>query len=93
MIEQSFLSDIADYIDNRIHSVRLNDSVIFTKWTVKEAQDCCVSLEFMVPYGTVDSITKIEILDAESAVISTNNVNVPITSDTVILQAFEVEEG
>lgn len=93
MIKDTFISDVASYIEQRISSVRLNQSYIIDDFVVKEVQECCVAMEIMVPYGSVDTINVIELLDVSGKVISTNDVVVPITSDTVILHAFEVEEG
>lgn len=93
MIERLFLSDVSQYVDNRIHSVRLNGTFRITKFHVKEVQDTTVSMEFLVPFGSVGTIEEIELLDHNEQLISSNSVNVPITSDTVILHAFEVKEG
>ncbi|WP_368653776.1 ketopantoate hydroxymethyltransferase [Ornithinibacillus sp. 4-3] len=93
MINHSFINDVANYIEQRISSVRLNNSYIIDQFVVKESQNCCVAMEILVPYGSVDTINVIDLLDENGEVISTNDVVVPITSDTVILHVFEVEEG
>lgn len=93
MIEQAFLNDVAGYIDGRIDKVRLNESYVISEFYVKEIQQSTVAMEFMVPHGSVGVIEKIDLLDRENKVISSNSVTVPITSDTVILHSFEVREG
>ncbi|SFM29295.1 hypothetical protein SAMN04487943_11265 [Gracilibacillus orientalis] len=93
MINQSFINDVATYIEQRISSVRINNSYVIDNFVVKEVQECCVAMEILVPHGSVDTITVIDLLDENGKVISTNDVVVPITSDTVILQSFEVMEG
>ncbi|AUJ25201.1 ketopantoate hydroxymethyltransferase [Virgibacillus dokdonensis] len=93
MIKQPFINDVARYIEQQITSVRLNNSYIINGFVVKEVQGCCVSMEILVKHGSIDTITVIDLLDEDGEVISTNDVVVPITSDTVILQSFEVREG
>ncbi|NBJ68921.1 MULTISPECIES: ketopantoate hydroxymethyltransferase [Clostridia] len=93
MIKQPFINDVARYIEQQITSVRLNNSYIINSFVVKEVQGCCVSMEILVKHGSIDTITIIDLLNEDGEVISTNDVVVPITSDTVILQSFEVREG
>ncbi|GAB2558125.1 hypothetical protein [Gracilibacillus alcaliphilus] len=93
MIRESFINDVAAYIEQRISAVRLNNSHIINQFVVKEVQGCCVAMEIMVPHGIVSTINVIDLLDENLEVISTNDVVVPITADTVILQSFEVREG
>lgn len=93
LIKQSFINDLARYIEQQITSVRLNNSYIINSFVVKEVQGCCVSMEILVKHGSIDTITVIDLLNEDGEVISTNDVVVPITSDTVILQSFEVREG
>ncbi|WP_067843573.1 hypothetical protein [Amphibacillus sediminis] len=92
MIKQAFLDDVANYINTRIKKIRLNDSYLIDQFVVKQVQQSTVTMEFLVPFGSVEVIDKIDLIDQENQVISTNSVTVPITSDTVILQSFEVKE-
>lgn len=92
MIKQAFLDDVANYINTRIIKIRLNDSYLIDQFVVKQIQQSTVTMEFLVPFGSVEVIDKIDLIDQENQVISTNSVTVPITSDTVILQSFEVKE-
>lgn len=93
MITASIIHEVAEYVNGRIAKVVLNGSYEITSFEVKEATDGTVALNYIVPAADVPLITSIELADASGAVISSNNVNVPIASDTLMLQTIEVKEG
>lgn len=92
MIATEFLHDIADYVDDRIAKVVLNDSYEITEFVVKAVTDNVVALNYIVPADEVSLVTLIELKDGEDNLITTNDVNVPIMSDTMILQTIETKE-
>lgn len=93
MITASIIHEVAEYVNGHIAKVVLNGSYEITSFEVKEATDGTVALNYIVPAADVPLITSIELADASGAVISSNNVNVPIASDTLMLQTIEVKEG
>ncbi|MBN2980101.1 ketopantoate hydroxymethyltransferase [Cohnella algarum] len=92
MITQSFLMDVAEYVDGRIAKVVINGTYVITEFEAKDVAENTVALNYIVPVADVSLITTIELMDAADNVISSANVNVPITTDTLMLQNIEVKE-
>lgn len=93
MIANSFLTGVANYTNSKIAKVVLNDTVEITNFVIKEVIDATVGLQYIVPASSVSLVTKIDLRDNVNNVISTNNVYVPITSDTLMLQTILVKEA
>lgn len=93
MISKFLLVEIAHIIDQKIAKVVLNGNYEITDFTLKQVSETSAVLNYRVNAGTVGTITKIELKDAQNNVISTNNVNVPITTDTILVQSILVKEG
>lgn len=92
MINTQFLTDIANYIDGRVVKVKLNETYEITDFEVKEVTNSTLALNYVVPVAELTLITKIELKDAADVVVASNDVHVPITSDTLMLQTIEVKE-
>lgn len=92
MINEQFLYDIAEYVDERVAKVVINESYEITEFEVKAVTNNVLALNYIVPASEVSLITKIELKDTENNQITANDVNVPITSDTLMLQTIEVKE-
>lgn len=92
MIASTFLADVAQYTNGRIAKVVLNDTVEITKFTIKEVTGSQLGMQYVVPAASVSLVTKIDLRDKDNKVISTNNVYVPIASDTLLLQTINVKE-
>jgi len=92
MINQSFLHDVAVYANDRINKVVINGSYVITEFTVKQVNGSTVALNYIVPVANVSLITLIELKDASNNIISSNNVNIPITADHLMLQTIEIRE-
>lgn len=92
MISTSLLNDIAEYLDSRVAKVVLNESYEITNFQVKAVTDNVLALNYIVPVADVMLITKIEIKDATNVVLTSDVVNVPIASDTFMLQTIEAKE-
>jgi len=92
MINAQFLHDVAQYVNTRIAKVVLNGSYVITDFTARAVEDGMVALNYLVPVEDVSLITLIELRDVDNALITTDAVNVPITSDTKMLQTIEAKE-
>ncbi len=93
MIETSFLHDVAVYVDGRVAKVVINGSYTITSFKVKQVTDSTLALNYIVPVSAVQLITQIDLQDASGKVLTRNAVNVPISSDTLILQTILIEEA
>lgn len=92
MITSTFLHDVAVYVDDHIDKVVLNGSYEITDFEVKQVTGSTLALNYMVRVADVSLITLIELKDSSNNVKTSNVVNVPIASDTIMLQTIEVKE-
>lgn len=93
MITTEFLHDVAVYANGRVKKVVLNGSYEIADFEIKQVNENILSMKYMVPFGSVEAISKIELQGTAGEVISTNEVAVPITTDTLLLQTLKVKEG
>lgn len=93
MIEQAFLMEIAEYTENKIAKVVLNDSLVITDFLVKEINDTKVGMQYLIPAALISLVTKIVLVDHNDSAISANEVYIPIASDTLLLQTIQVKEA
>lgn len=92
MIQSQFLHDVADYVDSRIAKVVLNGSFTITDFDQRDVTDSTVALNYIVPAASISLITQIDLKDQNDILISSDAVNVPVPSDTLMLQTIEVKE-
>lgn len=92
MIAEQLLHDLAEYVGGRVAKVVLNGNYEIAEFEVKQVTDNVLALNYLVPVSDVPLITLIELKDSANKVLSSNEVNVPITSDTMMLQTVEVKE-
>lgn len=93
MMDASFLHDVAEYVDSRVAKVVLNGTYVITDFEVKQVTDNVLALKYLVPASEVSLVTAIELKDAADNVISANDVNIPITTDHMMIQSITVMEG
>lgn len=93
MIACTLLSEIAALTDSKIAKVVLNGTYEIDTFEVKSVTGATVGMQYIVPASAVPVVTKIELKNSADQVISSNDVYVPITSDTLILQTIEVKEA
>lgn len=93
MISSMLLSEIAELVDNKIAKVVLNETYEIDTFEVKSVTESTVGMQYIIPASAVSLVTKIELKNSSDQVISSNDVYVPITSDTLILQTIEVKEA
>ncbi|RED65466.1 ketopantoate hydroxymethyltransferase [Cohnella phaseoli] len=92
MIDTQFLHDVAEYVNTRIAKVVLNGNYEINSFTARVVEDGMVALNYIVPVADVSLITLIELKDSVNRLVTTDVVNVPITSDTKMLQTVEAKE-
>jgi len=92
MIEQAYLTRHADIVRMDIAKVVLNGVYEITEFEQKAVTDSTVALNYIIPATAVSLVTTIEIKRADNSRISYKPVNLPVTSDTLMLETFEIEE-
>lgn len=93
MIASTLLSEIAELADSKIAKVVLNGTYEIDTFEVKSVTGATVGMQYIIPASAVPVVTKIELKNSANQLISSNDVYVPITSDTLILQTLDVREG
>ncbi|MBB6670290.1 ketopantoate hydroxymethyltransferase [Cohnella nanjingensis] len=93
MIATTFLHDVAVYTEGRVSKVVINGALEITDFETKQVTNNNLVLNYIVPVSDVTLITLIELKDSADNLISSNTVNVPITSDTFMLQTLKVKEA
>lgn len=92
MITAPFKREVAEYVNSRIAKVVLNGSLEITEFQQKAVTDSTVALNYIIPAAELPVIHQIELRDETDGVISSNAVNVPVPSDTLMLQTVEIKE-
>ncbi|GIP18378.1 hypothetical protein J40TS1_40200 [Paenibacillus montaniterrae] len=93
MIVSALLNELAEYVDGRIAKVVINGSYEISSFKVKEVTDNVLALNYIVPVADVSLITSIELKDARNNVLTSNQVNIPIVADHLMLQTIVVKEA
>ncbi|OMF17057.1 ketopantoate hydroxymethyltransferase [Paenibacillus amylolyticus] len=90
-MDQEILNDLALHLNSRITKVVLNGVYEITDFIVKEVTASTVVLNFLIPADDVSLVTLIEV-KGDNLRISSKPVNVPITSDNLMLETFDITE-
>lgn len=93
MIAVNLLHDLASYANGRVAKVVINGAYEITSFKVKEVTDNVLALNYIVPVADVSLITSIELKDINDIVLTTNQVNIPIVADHLMLQTITVKEA
>lgn len=81
---------VAQFIISATTKVRINGSHIITTFTSKTVDENEANIIYDVAFGSVDNITKIELMDDDGNVLSTTNLFIPIPDDTQIRHRIPV---
>ncbi|MBB6632750.1 ketopantoate hydroxymethyltransferase [Cohnella thailandensis] len=93
MINQTFLNDIATYVNGRVAKVVINGSYEITDFVVKQVTESTMALNYIVPVSDVQLITQIELKDSGGKMLTSSPVNIPVSSDILMLQSIIVKEA
>ncbi|SDJ76115.1 ketopantoate hydroxymethyltransferase [Paenibacillus naphthalenovorans] len=93
MILQSYLNELAQYTNEKVTKAVLNGTYEISTFQVKQLTDSTLLMEYLVPAESVSEITLIELKSASGTVVSSNNVYIPVTSDTILKHTITVKEG
>jgi hypothetical protein len=93
MISTTFLNELAEYVDDRVAKVVINDSYVITDFEVKSVTANILALNYIVPVAEVSLITLVELKATDDTLLTSNPVNVPIAADHMMLQTITVREA
>jgi hypothetical protein len=92
MITDQFLGSVANFVNTNVAKVVLNQDHEITDFTIKSVQGNVLTMEYMVTAASVSVINLVQLKDVTGALISENQVYVPVPSDTIIRQTITVSE-
>lgn len=93
-VQAQMLSNVASFVASDIAKVRLNGSAVLSSFTVKSTSANLVTVEYTVPAGMLtETITKVELLDANSNVLTSAAVYIPIGDSLMLKHTLTVKEG
>ena len=81
---------VAQFIIGATTKVRINGIHIITTFISKTVDENEANIIYDVAFGSVDNVTKIELMDDEDNVLSTTNLFIPIPDDTQIRHRIPV---
>lgn len=93
MIDKQFLQSIAEHVNAKVAKVVLNGKYQIDQFEVKKVTENVLALNYIVRAKDLSVINKIELKDPNNATISTNIVNIPVTTDQRMIQEIEIKEG
>lgn len=93
MIQNILLNRTANFLVTQVAKVTINGTIDITNFEVKSATNNKANLQYIVPASSTSLITLIEVKDASNVVLTSDVVNIPITSDHLQIQSITVREG
>ena len=81
---------VAQFIIGATTKVRINGSHVITTFISKTVDENEANIIYDVAFGSVDNVTKIELMDDEDNVLSTTNLFIPVPDDTQIRHRIPV---
>lgn len=91
MIDQEILNELAAHLNSRITKVVINGVYEITNFLEKAVTESTVAVNFLIPAADVSMVTLIEV-KGPNIRVSSKPVNLPVISDTLMLETFEIEE-
>ncbi|MDQ0658748.1 ketopantoate hydroxymethyltransferase [Paenibacillus sp. ClWae2A] len=92
MIDQEILNELAAHLNSRITKVVINGVYEITNFSEKAVTESTVAVNFLIPAADVSMVTLIEV-KGPNIRVSSKPVNLPVISDTLMLETFEIEEA
>lgn len=93
-IESELINELKRTTLNKINHIIINDTYRIDNFKVKDIVDDKVVIEYVVPVSSsLDNITKVQIFDSNSKVLSTITLYVPLLNDSELKHTINIEEG
>lgn len=92
-IQSALLNSTATCVAEDVAAVLINDTVKVSEFSVKQASDNVVSIEYRVNPSMTNLITDIKLLRADDTVLTQCAVYVPVTQSVVSKHIITVKEG
>lgn len=91
-ISTALLSGVANFVSGDVASAQINGTTSITELT-KTVSTATLTVTYTVPQSVGDAITSVALLDSSGTVLTSSQVYVPITGNTVMTHTIPVVEG
>lgn len=91
-VQTALLNATATFVSGDVASVRLNGSISITNLT-KNVTGSTLTIEYTVTNTQTTEITQVELLDADSNVLTSSAIYVPVQTTQVMTHTIPVAEG
>ena len=91
-IQTALLEGVANFVSGDVASAQVNGSISITELT-KQVTGNTLTVSYTVGESQATEITSIALLDADNNVLTSSEVYVPVTGNTVLTHTIPVAEG
>ena len=91
-IQTTLLEGVANFVSGDVASAQVNGSISITELT-KQVTGNTLTVTYTVAESQATEITSIALLDADNNVLTSSEVYVPVTGNTVLTHTIPVAEG
>lgn len=92
-LQTNLFNRTATFLATLPATVTINGTYNITNFEILSASANKANLQYIVPLSATSLITLIEVKDSTGALLSSDVVNIPITSDHLQVQSITVREG
>lgn len=91
-IQTALLTGVANFVSGDVVSARVNGSIVIPNLN-KQVSGSTLTITYTVTQEQAEEINLLELLDADSNVLTTSTVYIPVTGSTVLKHTIPVAEG
>lgn len=91
-IQSALLTGVANFVSSDVSTARINGSVSISELD-KQVSGSTLTITYTVTQEQTAEITQVELLDADSNVLTSSTVYIPLTASTVLKHTIPVAEG
>jgi len=85
-IQSTYITELATKFQTDIANAYINDSILISSFSVESVSTNVYEIQFGVTSAQTALITNIKLRKSDNTVIVDNDVNIPITSDEIIVR-------
>lgn len=91
-LTDTLINAVAGFVSSDVAKARINSSSVITTLT-KSTSSGVLTVQYVVPSGTVNTITKVELLDSSNNVLTSSTVYIPAASAVEMKHRIITQEG
>lgn len=91
-LTNTLINAVAGFVSSDVAKARINSSSVITTLT-KSTSSGVLTVQYVVPSGTVNTITKVELLDSSNNVLTSSTVYIPAATAVEMKHRIITQEG